>query len=81
MARPKKKDRTEVKKKILTLKLTKQDHDRLAKLVEARAIEIEEATGQRIDLTASGYLRWLMDQDALARGLVVPGAKKLEPDD
>jgi len=69
MARPKNPDRPKVKNIILTLKLTLGERKRLHQLVEAREEELRKLTGQRIDVSASAYIRWLMDQDAARLGL------------
>jgi hypothetical protein len=72
MARPKNADRQKVKNITLTLKLTLAERKRLHQLVEARAEELHKLTGQRIDVSASAYIRWLMDRDAEERGLDDP---------
>jgi hypothetical protein len=41
----------------------------LGQLIEARLAEVRQMTGQRIDMSASAYIRWLMDKDAHERGL------------
>lgn len=69
MARPKEPDRQKVKGVILTLKLTLAERARLKRLVEAREEELRKLTGQRIDVSASAYIRWLMDRDSQERGL------------
>jgi hypothetical protein len=69
MGRPKKTDRDAVKRKTLTLKLSQPERDQLEQLLQARAAELHKLTGQHIPVSISGYLRWLMDRDAEARGL------------
>ena len=79
MARPPKQDRAKVKSVTLTLKLTASERERLHDLVAAREAELRKQTGQHIDLSASSYIRWLMDQDAERRGLGRRGAKPRAP--
>jgi hypothetical protein len=69
MARPKKENRDEVRGAIITLKVTKPERERLKKLIAAREAEIEKLTGEHFDVSISGYVRWLIDRDAKARGL------------
>lgn len=69
MVRPRKEDRAEVRDVILTLKLSPTERARLDVLCEARAAELFQLTGERIAVTASSYLRGLMERDAQARGL------------
>ena len=69
MARPKYANRSEVKTVTLTLKVTKAERKRLNELAAARAKELQERTGQRIAVSASALIRWLMDREADQRGL------------
>jgi hypothetical protein len=56
----------------MTLKVSAAFRDLLTALVEARSAELEELTGQRIALSASATLRWLVEKEALARSLLPP---------
>jgi hypothetical protein len=55
----------------MTLKVSSAFRDLLAALVKARAAELEELTGQRIALSASATLRWLVEKEAQERGLPI----------
>lgn len=68
MARPLKEDRDAVRTSALTLKLSIRDRAMLGRLAEARAAEIHALTGQSIDVTMSGLIRWLAEKEAAARG-------------
>lgn len=69
MARPKIADRSAVRSVIVTLKLSEAERQRLSDLVKLRADEIADKTGQQIDLSASAFIRWLLDERADAVGL------------
>jgi len=58
--------------KTFTWKLSPEERDLLQRLVQARAAEVQEATGQQIDVSIASYLRWLVEQDARKRGLLKP---------
>lgn len=64
MGRPKIADRTAVRATIVTLKLTEAERGQLDALVRQRADELKQITGQRIDLSASAFIRWLLDDRA-----------------
>ena len=64
MGRPKIADRSAVRGSIVTLKLTEAERAQLDALVRQRANELEQVTGQRIDLSASAFIRWLLDDRA-----------------
>lgn len=64
MGRPTKADRTAVRATIVSLKLTTAERAQLDALVHQRADEIEQVTGQRIYLSASAFIRWLLDERA-----------------
>jgi len=80
MGRPPKADRTRVLDNVLTLRLTDEDRALLATLAEARATERAKLTGETEDVSASQAIRWLIRQEATARGLLadhpVPKAKR-----
>jgi hypothetical protein len=69
MGRPKLADPSAAKARVVSLKLTAGERARLDRLVQARAEELFRVTGDRITVTASSYLRWLMDKDAREREL------------
>lgn len=69
MGRPRTDDREKVKASILTMKLTTTERERLRALVEHRENELAGMTGQRIEVSASAFLRWLMDERARTVGL------------
>lgn len=56
----------------LTLKLTIEQRERLRRVVESRATELHALTGQALALTASDIVRWLIDREAEARGIIEP---------
>jgi uncharacterized membrane protein len=56
----------------LTLKLTLEQRDRLRRIVESRAKELQALTGQELNITASDIVRWLIDREAEARGFIEP---------
>jgi len=56
----------------LTLKLTLEQRDRLRRIVESRAKELQALTGQDLNITASDIVRWLIDREAEARGFIEP---------
>ena len=58
----------------ITLKLSAIDRALLGKLVEARAAELRELTGQTVPVTIASLLRGLWERDAKARGLLHEGA-------
>lgn len=69
-----------MKSTILTLKLTLSERERLRALTAHREEELASLTGQRIEVSASAYIRWLMDQRALAVGLAsTPTTTKAKP--
>lgn len=68
MGRPRTQDRSKVKDTILTLKLTHAERERLRELVAQREDELAKLTGQRIELSASAFIRWLLDERARAAG-------------
>jgi len=74
MPRPPKTDRSTVRDILITLKLSKAEKETLLACVADRSRELEENSGERIEVTASSYLRWLIDRDA--KGLV-PALSKL----
>ena len=79
MGRPRIADRAAVRTSIVTLKLTEAERVQLDVLVRQRADELEQITGQRIDLSASAFIRWLLDDRA--RTAIVGGdsSKKRAP--
>jgi hypothetical protein len=79
MARPPKEDRDAVRSSVLTLKLSVRDRDMLGRLAEARAAELRELTGQTIDVTMSGLIRWLAEKEAAARGIATTAADATTP--
>ena len=76
MGRPRTTDRASVKDFTLTLKLTTPERERLRELVAQREAELAQLTGQRIELSASAFLRWLMDDRARSVGLGAPTTKE-----
>lgn len=78
MGRPKITNRRNVRGVVLTLKLSPAERERLSRLVDARAAELHELTGQHIAVTASSYLRWLLDCDAETRGLTKPSRRRAD---
>src|SRR5690242_2357307 len=52
-----------------TLKFTTAERELVGRLLDARAKELREVTGQDMEVTIAGYLRWLIERDAQARGL------------
>jgi hypothetical protein len=74
MSRPPKEDRDAVRTSVLTLKLSVRDRAMLGRLAEARAAELRELTGQTIDVTMSGLIRWLAEKEASARGIATTAA-------
>ncbi len=56
----------------LTLKMTVEQRDRLRRIVESRARELLELSGQELNITASDVVRWLIDREAEARGIIEP---------
>jgi hypothetical protein len=60
--------------KTFTWKLSAEERDLLRRLVQARAAELHEATGQQLEVSIASYLRWLVEQDAKKRGLLKPPA-------
>ena len=75
MPRPPKTDRTTLRDILITLKLSKSEKETLLACVIDRSREIEESSGERIDVTASSYLRWLLDRDSKGRKLDSARAK------
>lgn len=69
VVRPRKADRDAVLNKLVSFKVSPNEHALLVRLVEARADEIEAQVGQRMTLTVGAYLRWLMAEDAKRRGV------------
>ena len=73
MARAK---RTTSEEKTFTLKFSAEERELVGRLVEARAKELRELTGSDVDVTIASYLRWLIERDAHARGLLGAGKRK-----
>jgi hypothetical protein len=79
MARPPKADREAVKSNVVGVKLTQTERDMLDRLVNKRAADVEKLTGQRLEMNASAYIRWLIAREAKAEGVdedmqhIVPG--------
>jgi hypothetical protein len=69
MARLRREDRASVKNVVLSFKLTEVERALIGRLVKARAEEVRKLTGQRLNITAGSYLRWLVLRDAEARGM------------
>jgi hypothetical protein len=63
-------------KSVYTVKFTQEERALVGRLIEARAAELREKTGQDIEVTIASYLRWLIEQDAHARGLSKPARRK-----
>ncbi len=61
-----------------TLRFSAEERELVGRLVEARAKELRDLTGAEVEVTVAGYLRWLFERDAQARGLSGPAtaAKK-----
>ena len=59
-----------------TLRFSAEERELVGRLVEARAKELREMTGSEVEVTVAGYLRWLVDRDAQARGLAGSAAKR-----
>ena len=68
--------RTTGEETTFTLKFSSEERKLVGRLVEARAKELREVAGSEIDVTIASYLRWLIERDAHARGLVGPAAKR-----
>ena len=79
MPRPPKTDRSTVRDILITLKLSKAEKETLLACVADRSRELEENSGERIEVTASSDLRWLIDRDAKGRKLDGKGAKAAKP--
>ena len=79
MPRPPKTDRSTVRAILITLKLSKAEKETLLACVADRSRELEENSGERIEVTASSYLRWLIDRDAKGRKLDGTRAKAAKP--
>jgi hypothetical protein len=58
-----------------TLKFTTDERELVGDLIEVRAKELRETTGQDIEVSIASYIRWLIERDAQARGLRRPGRK------
>ncbi|HEU4403704.1 MAG TPA: hypothetical protein VFS43_00190 [Polyangiaceae bacterium] len=78
MGRRPKEDRDLVKTVTVGVKLTVAEREALDRLVEVRSAELARLTGERIEATASGVLRWLMLEAAAARGIPT-GAGEARP--
>jgi hypothetical protein len=61
---------------VYTLRFTQEERALVGRLIEARAAELREATGQDLEVTISSYLRWLIERDAQARGLSTKPARR-----
>jgi hypothetical protein len=70
MVRPLKEDRDAVRTSVLTIKLSAHDRALLGRLAESRAEELRKLTGQTIDVSLSGLLRWVVEAEAARRGIV-----------
>jgi hypothetical protein len=57
-----------------TMKFSAEERRVLELLVEARAAELHETTGQQVDVSVASCLRWLIDKEARQRGLIKPPA-------
>jgi hypothetical protein len=79
MPRPPKADRDAVKSIVVGVKLTPAEKAVLDRLVERRADEAEKALGQRFDVNASAYIRWLIAREAKAQGVDPEGLESPEP--
>jgi hypothetical protein len=72
MPRPRILDRESVNELAISLKVSQAFRTKLARLVELRAAELYALTGQRITLTASAVLRWLVEREWEARETTAP---------
>jgi hypothetical protein len=79
MARPPIEDRSHLKNVVMSFKLTEAERVLIDRLVVARTEEIKKLTGQRLNLTAGSYLRWLVLRDAEARGMMPDDAASEPP--
>ena len=64
--------RQELRKSSLTLKISHEERERLRRITVARERELLELTGQRLELKPSDIVRWLLDKESVARGLLGP---------
>lgn len=75
LGRPKLKDRSAVRAKLVTLKLTPAEHALLKRLVEARTKELRaETRGAHVVASVSSTIRDLIVEAAKSRGLTERGA-------
>ena len=70
MVRPLIPNREAVKGTIFTMKLTPTERALLRQLVTQREGELAELTGQRIEVSASAFVRWLFIERARQVGIV-----------
>jgi hypothetical protein len=79
MPRPPKADRDSVKSIVVGVKFSANERAVLDRLVKNRAAEAEKALGQKIEMSASAYIRWLVAKEATAQGVDPESLERPEP--